>query len=235
MRALDLCCKAGGASMGLRRSGLFRKEVGAVYFDDITGVDIKPQPRYPFTFLREDVTRLTVDYVRQFDFVWASPPCQRHTKMRTMHNAREHGCIIEPVRAVLKASGVPYAIENVVGAPLVDPVMLCMSAFTVLHQPWQLQRHRLVEASFPLEGIACAHWPGVPVLGVYGGHVRDRRRRAGSASRGVADPPREEAELLMDIDWMTLDELSEAIPPAYSRHVVEEWQRWRGAVVEDSS
>ena len=227
--ALDLFCGAGGASEGLRQAGF-----------DVLGVDIRPQPRYPFHFIQADALSFLETWIvphehfrllgeaRKIEFIWASPPCQKNTALRTMPNARSHECLIEPTRALLKQIGPPWAMENVVGAPLINPVTLCGTSFGLSdpggclgHGPWELQRHRLVEARFPLPQLPCNH--RVPCLGVYGGHVRDRRRREGSESRGRSDPPRELAENLMGIHWMTLDELSQSIPPAYSRWVAEQW------------
>jgi DNA (cytosine-5)-methyltransferase 1 len=217
MRALDLCCKAGGAGVGLKRAG----------FDEVWGVDIEPQPRYRkpgLLFFRRDVLTLHVDAIRRFDFVWASPPCQKHTEMKTMHNAREHECIIEPLRELLIKAGVPYAIENVPGAPLRDPVRLCASSLCPACDGYYMQRHRMVETSWGMrEAPPCNHRRDLAVLGMYGDHIRDRRRRPGSKARGVTDPALSIAQAITGIDWMTLNEMSESIPPAYSRFVAEDW------------
>jgi hypothetical protein len=111
--ALDLYCCQGGASHGLAAAG-FR----------VVGVDIVEQPNYPFPFIRADaITTLP----RGFDFVWASPPCQSHTLAQRIQG-REHPDLIEPTRAMLRASGIPYVIENVVGAPLENPIMTASHA-----------------------------------------------------------------------------------------------------------
>jgi hypothetical protein len=124
-RALDLFCGAGGASMGLHRAGF-----------EVVGVDACPQPEYPFAFVQADALTFPLD---GFAFVWASPPCQAFTayKRRTDH-VRPRRNLIPAVRARLAAAGVPYVIENVVGAPLRVPVMLCGSMFGL-----DVQRHRL--------------------------------------------------------------------------------------------
>lgn len=205
-KALDLFCCAGGASMGLYRAGF-----------DVTGVDIKKQPRYPFRFLQADAIKSGLD-LTAFDFIWASPPCQKHTAMKTMHNAKEHPDLIPPTRAMLKASGVPYVMENVVGAPLENPVTLCGSMFGLGIDGAQLQRHRIFEASFPLPGFACSHKDG-PTIGIYGGHVRNRIRREGSHARGVEDFTFAQGCDAMEIHWMNLMELCQAIPPAYAEHI----------------
>lgn len=204
MRALDLFCGAGGVSMGLHRAGF-----------DVTGVDLAPQPRYPFRFVQADALRPPFR-LSDFDFIWASPPCQAHTSLRAMHNAKEHADLIPQTRALLAASGRPWAIENVPGAPLRYSVMLCGTMFGLGHEGAELRRHRLFETSFPMMAPKCAHGRG-GVIGVYGGHVRDRRRVTGA--KGRRDHPTVAGRAAMDIDWMTLAELSQAIPPAYSEFI----------------
>lgn len=207
-KALDLCCCAGGASMGLWRAGF-----------DVTGVDIEPQPRYPFPFIHADA--LDVRF-RGFDFIWASPPCQADTAMKHAPGAKgdANPRLIVPMRARLKASGVPWVMENVVGAALLDPVTLCGSMFGLGAQGYQLQRHRLFESNFPIPPLECCH-DARPVIGVYGGHSRCRAASAGG--RGTKDVwiggHKAAASEAMGIDWMTLEEISEAIPPAYSEHI----------------
>ncbi len=205
--ALDLFCKAGGASMGLYRAGY-----------DVIGVDIERQPRYPFGFIQADALRPPFD-LRQFDLIWASPPCQAHTSMRTMHNAKEHANLIPATRSMLRSSGAFFVIENVVGAPLENPAMLCGTMFGLWAGGAELRRHRLFETNFPLQQLACNHGAELATIGVYGGHVRNRRRRAGSHARGVADFTIDQGKEAMGIDWMTLTELSEAIPPAYAEYL----------------
>src|SRR5215510_8484755 len=145
-RALDLCCGAGGASWGLYLAGF-----------DVVGVDIRPQPHYPafhdkpyarhFTFLQADA--LTVD-LSGYDFVWSSPPCQAHTSLRKMHNARRHIDLIPATRAKLQAWGGPWIIENVPGSPLYGAVTLCGTMFNLGCQDAELRRHRLFESNVPL-------------------------------------------------------------------------------------
>lgn len=85
---------------------------------DVVGVDMAAQPRYPFAFRRADALAIRVDEIRTFDLVWASPPCQAHTAMKTMHNAKRHEDLIGPTRALLQSAAVAYVIENVSGVPL---------------------------------------------------------------------------------------------------------------------
>jgi DNA (cytosine-5)-methyltransferase 1 len=192
---------------------------------NVTGVDIKRQPRYcGDSFIEKDVLALDVWFLRAFDFVWASPPCQSHTAMKTMPDAKDHVDLIPQTRALLRASGVPYVIENVEGAPLINPVRLCGSMFNLGAQGCRLERHRLFESSFPLTAPE-HHHDARPVIGVYGGHAR--RRAASAGGRGTRDVweggHRAAASQALGIDWMNLDELSESIPPAYSEFIARAW------------
>lgn len=209
MRILDLFCGAGGASMGYHRAGF-----------DVTGVDLFPQPRYPFRFIQADA--LTVDLCG-FDAIHASPPCQgyaagpRNTNV-AMGRRYEHPLLIEPIRERLLAAGVPYVIENVVGAPLRDPVRLCGTSFGL-----PLRRHRLFEASFLLLVPECQHgrftekryWTGW----TQGGHGVGNKRRATTVQVYGNGGEKHEWPAAMGIDWMTYDELAEAIPPVYTEHI----------------
>jgi DNA (cytosine-5)-methyltransferase 1 len=215
MNALDLCCCAGGASQGLADAGL----------DDIVGVDIKAQPNYPFHFIQADALEyLKTADLSWFSLIWASPPCQRFTALRHAPGTKEHADLITPIRALLERTGKPYCIENVPGAPLRNPCTLCGTMFN-LRAPdgAQVIRHRLFEVSgFRLTAAAPCRHQG-PVIGVYGAHLRDRRRPAGTNHKSGSNRPREHGFIAMGIavGSMTLAELSEAIPPAYARYVAE--------------
>jgi DNA (cytosine-5)-methyltransferase 1 len=216
MRILDLFCGAGGAAMGL-----YQHWPEA----EIIGVDIVPQPRYPFEFVQGDATTAEL---KGCDFVWASPPCQAHTSLKIMHNARVHTDLIPATRSLLTASGIPWVMENVVGAPLVNPIRLCGSSFNLgveVYDGWrQLRRHRLFESSFPIGQPKCAH--AGATIGIYGDHARDRRRKLGVRARGIDFPDCDRiaiASNAMSIDWMNWKELSQAIPPAYSRYIAQQF------------
>jgi DNA (cytosine-5)-methyltransferase 1 len=202
---LDLFCKAGGAGMGYHRAGF-----------DVVGVDIEPQPRYPFAFIQADALEFLGSLLggqHGFAAVHASPPCQAYTAMRSRWPDRDYPELIGPTRELLERIGLPYVIENVEGAPLQDPIMLCGSMFPGL----EVRRHRLFECSFPVTRPHCDHAGQGPVVGVYGntgaGGNRGLERRRGRTN-GVADWRR-----AMGVDWMTAKELTQAIPPAYTEFI----------------
>jgi DNA (cytosine-5)-methyltransferase 1 len=157
-----------------------------------------------------------------FDFIWASPPCQGYTTMRHARGARGAPKLIGAVRVLLEASDAHWCIENVEEArwDMHDPLMLCGSMFGLGCQGCRLQRHRLFETSFPIRQPPCRH-DARPVVGVYGGHAR--RRAASAGGRGTKDVwkggHRGAASEALGIDWMTLTELSESIPPDYAEFV----------------
>ena len=196
--ALDLFCGAGGAGMGLHRAGF-----------DVIGVDVRPQPRYPFRFVQGDALRPPFD-LSIFDLIWASPPCQRYTMAQNAaKNADAHPDLVLPVRVMLRASGVPYVIENVVGAPLENPATLCGLAFGL-----KIKRHRLFETSFFMMTPPCpSHDEDYYVI--FGHEVRNRRKGVAAGRKNKIA----EGRAAMGIDWMTRGELSEAIPPAYSEFI----------------
>jgi DNA (cytosine-5)-methyltransferase 1 len=213
VNALDLFCGAGGAMRGLQQAGFH-----------VVGVDLHPQPNYcGDVFVQMDALEyLKTADLSQFDFIHASPPCQRFTSMRHAPGTKAHPDLITPTRELFERSGKPYCIENVEGAPLINPTTLCGSMFG-LRAPdgAELRRHRLFETSFPLLAPPCTHGKG-PVIGVYGAHVRNRRRPAGF-NRSGSNRPWAHAFIAMGapVGSMTLAELSEAIPPAYSQFVAE--------------
>jgi len=211
MRVLDLFCKAGGAAMGLHQA-----------FPDaeIVGVDIESQPHYPFTFVQADaVWYLGFCYcVYEFDFIWASPPCQAYTNQGKV-SGKNHPKLIGPVREHLRMTGLPFVIENVVGAPLLNPVVLCGSMFDL-----GVRRHRKFEANFPISAPSSCDHAGREVRAYYGAWGREafRAKKRGNKDtlRGTLDrAPRD-----MGIDWMTWEELTQAVPPAYSRYIGEQFK-----------
>lgn len=212
-RLLDLYCCAGGAAMGYHRAGF-----------DVVGVDINPQPRYPFEFRRGDVLAMSPEEIAaEFDAIHASPPCQFATEIRPSNKHRKtHENLIPATRALCRATGLPYIIENVEGARehLIDPIRLCGSSFDLGTGDAELRRHRLFEVSFPVLFVPqCSHRKA-RVIGVYGGHGRDRRRKINTQDFSVDQ--RAEA---MGIDWIRGNALSQAIPPAYTEWLGERLMR----------
>jgi DNA (cytosine-5)-methyltransferase 1 len=220
-RLLDLFCGAGGAAMGYHRAGF-----------KVVGVDIKPQPRYPFEFIQADALDFLA-FVRKsqilmplegFSAIHASPPCQAFTAMGTMANARHHEDLLTPTLALLDVMGKPYVVENVMGAPMRSAVRLCGTTFGLKsHVPGrgivELRRHRLFELNWPLLVPPCAHKRGRMVVGFYGDHARIRRRSAdGGDITGSIEKLRLVKEA-MGIDWMTWSEANQAIPPAYTHYI----------------
>jgi DNA (cytosine-5)-methyltransferase 1 len=182
--------------MGLYRAGF-----------DVTGVDIEPQPRYPFRFVQADALDFPLE---GYDFIWASPPCQRYTMAQNAaKNAAFHPDLIPPIRAKLQAHGFPYVIENVVGAPLENPITLCGLAFGL-----KVKRHRLFEANFSMLTPPCPNHDQDYYV-IFGHECRNRRKGPAAGRKNKIAVGRE----AMGIDWMTRGELSEAIPPAYSEYI----------------
>lgn len=220
-RLLDLFCGAGGAGMGYHRAGF-----------EVVGVDIKPMKQYPFEFHQADAIEYGHAHWSEFDAIHASPPCQAHSSLKVMPNAREHECFIDRTRELLRLSGLPYVIENVVGSPLQDSpaslfvetwgITLCGSMFGLNNGDYELRRHRIFESSFPVSQPKCNH--KLPVIGFYGDHARTRQRTIdGNRNRG-GDITGKERKLalardLMGIDWMEWKEVCQAIPPAYTEFI----------------
>lgn len=215
MKCLDLYCKAGGAAKGYHMAGF-----------EVVGVDIEPQPNYPYEFIQVDALEILKDlnFIRQFDFIHASPPCQFYTRAKSLSIARNggkygnHVDLISQTRELLKATGKPYVIENVAGAPLINPIKLFGSQFKNLYT----QRERWFESNIPLvepetpkqkmktpsAGNGIGEDGSISICG--SGGVRGLNSTQIRLYWGFA---------LGGIDWMTREELAEAIPPAYTEFI----------------
>ena len=187
---------------------------------EVEGVDLNPQPNYPFEFYQGDALGVYAPWIsRRYDAIHASPPCQTHVKGLRAVNAslgREsiHADLIAATRSLLQRSGLPYVIENVVGAPLENPIRLCGSSFGL-----KVRRHRLFETSFPVMALPCAHHLQREARYWTSWRPSGEKRLATSVQvYGNAGDSSLWAEA-MGIDWMTRDELREAIPPAYTEHI----------------
>jgi len=200
-KLLDLFCGAGGASMGYARAGF-----------EVTGMDIKHGKRYPFTYIKRDVMSLRPEDLEGYDVIHASPPCQTFSATRHLRNAQGKTTskkdYLAQIRSLLVVSGKPYVIENVKGAPLLDAVQVCGSAFGL-----KVRRHRLFESNMPLKGTDCHHAEQGRPVGIYGS-MRDEIPGGGHTAKTMS-----EAKDAMGIEWMIWGELVEAIPPAYTHHI----------------
>lgn len=195
-RLLDLFCCQGGASAGYVAAGF-----------EVVGVDIEPQPRYPFEFVQADAISYLREHGTEFDAIHASPPCQAHTLAQRIRG-NEHPDLIAPTREMLVELSAPWVIENVPGSPLLDPIMLCGAMFGI-----ETYRHRLFESNAQL--IAPPH----------------PQHRARTAKMGRRVQPGEfmhvvgnfsgvdAARSVMGMQWANRDGLREAIPPAYAEHI----------------
>ena len=201
---LDLFCGAGGAAVGYHRAGF-----------DVIGVDLRPQPHYPFRFVRADALNPPFDLAR-FDLIHASPPCQAYSRLAAMHPERTYPDLLARTRRLLEVSGRPFVIENVEGSPMAHAprldgrwgIVLCGSMFRLGIDRGQLRRHRAFESSFPVPQPSCAHvGKSVGVYG-HGGHSKKHRMLY-----------RAEAAVAMGIDWMGRDAMTQAIPPAYTEFI----------------
>lgn len=207
LRLLDLFSGAGGAAMGYHQAG----------FTEIVGVDLAPQPRYPFEFVQGGA----LEFLRtvkpgDFDLIHASPPCQAYTAMRGLGKGagKDAPDLVRPVRAALRETGTPYVIENVPGAPMDCPFLLCGSSFGL-----GVRRHRLFETPMLVMQLPCAHRSAPRPVAVYGDHPQtpgDGTFRVNRA-RTLA-----EGQTAMGIDWMPWKSLTQAIPPAYTRFLGEQ-------------
>ncbi len=203
MRILDLFCGAGGAAMGYHRA-----------FPDaeIVGMDINPQPRYPFTFEQGDVMELTCAYINTFDFVHASPPCQDWSALKSMHSGHGTAHMLPETIARLSASDVPWVVENVPGSEAGmggQFVTLCGSSFGL-----GVRRHRHFAASFLILSPPCRHREQGPPVGVSGHGAQGHEYRRGGPVATQAD-----RRAAMGIDWMNRDELAQSIPPSYTEFI----------------
>jgi len=224
-KLLDLFCGAGGTSMGYYRAG----------FEYIVGVDNKPQPHYPFNFIQWDAIDLIrqlaetgkaytgdnsknnplnstlVWHINDFDVYHASPPCQRFSCMKTKWNSGSPPDLLTPTLEAFnkwRFEGIPWVVENVVGAPLPTHIQLCGSIFGLGSNGYQLRRHRWFQSNILIPTPPCNH-KGKAISIVGGVKINRLKTRA----------PFEWGKEAMGIDWMDWEEMSEAIPPAYTEYI----------------
>lgn len=201
---LDLYCGAGGAAVGYHRAGF-----------DVIGVDINPQPRYPFEYYQGDALTLLPELVDRHQpvAVTGSPPCQDHSSLSARAGKHGTGWLLPATREAFQATGLPYVIENVMGADMRPDVILCGGMFdlrTYRHRQFELGRFWAMTPAHPRHVIKTS----------------TRKRRAcwdaGMHISVTGDVGTYVGRLAMGIDWMTRRELSQAIPPAYTRFIGEQ-------------
>jgi DNA (cytosine-5)-methyltransferase 1 len=199
-RLLDLGCGAGGASYGYHLAGW-----------DVTGADLHPQPNYPFRFIQADMMTVDLD---GYDAYHASAPCQDHSPLSALVGQHGTGWMLGAIRERLAVTGKPYVLENVPGAPMRRDLWLCGKMFRL-----RVKRHRLFEIG---------NWWGLISQPAHPRHdvptaTRQRRQRwaEGWDVSITGDVGVYLAPEAMGVDWMTGNELSQAVPPAYTRYVGE--------------
>ena len=194
LKLLDLFCGAGGSAVGYHRAGF-----------EVVGVDINPQPRFPFEFHQANALEYPLN---GFDVIHASPPCQAYSKCTGLNYRDKHPRLISIIRDRLKMSGVTFVIENVEGARkfLEQPIMLCGSMFGL-----PIRRHRYFEIkpNFILFRPPCNHKPNpVYITGTPRPKHGPRKDPLASVRRAAMETP-----------WMTIKDMDEAIPPAYTHYI----------------
>lgn len=214
MRLLDLFCGAGGCAKGYQRAGFY-----------VVGVDIAAQKNYCGDEFIEGSSLGYLDTLLYrhlvhgdelgFDAIHASPPCQAYSVANNIHQ-KAHPRLIEPLMPLLEQTGLPYVVENVPGAPLHNSATICGLSVGV-----NVKRHRLFETNWPLLVPPCHSNHAGDWLLVFGHTVLERGTVVGKAKGGGNKIRRKHTTTqrgreAMGIDWMTRDELSEAVPPAYT-------------------
>lgn len=195
---IDLFCGAGGAAKGYSDAGF-----------DILGVDINPQPHYPFPFVQADAIEFIMSTDLPYQAIHSSPPCQYYSMMSRCRPdlAAKYPDLIGPTRVALQTRGVPWVIENVVGSPLIRPIRLCGWSFGR-----ELYRHRMFETNFPVPrkrhlphekpGSRAGHWKPGEIISISGNFS-----------------PVWLAKQVMEISWMKRSELAESIPPYFTEYI----------------
>lgn len=200
MQLLDLYCCQGGAAAGYYEAG----------FTTIVGVDINPQPHYPYDFVQADALTYFEDNNEQFDAFHASPPCQAFVALSKLNAANPHKDFLTPTIERFSKIIRPYVIENVMSAPMNHNLMLCGSSFGL-----QVRRHRKFLSNVFIPQPLCDHRGQGTPIGVYGKFTRNKGYLYGRQAHN-----KEEASTAMGgLPWMTCKGIAEAIPPAYTAYI----------------
>lgn len=221
MKVLDLFCGGGGAAMGINQAAGSDVE--------IIGVDIKKQKEYPFNFVQTDVSTLSPDFVKEFDFVWASPPCQIHSTATPKFKKRDHKCFIDRTRELILEANVPGVIENVMPAPNRRDVVLCGEMFSL-----RVIRHR----KFEILGFSCDQplhqkHKGLTIRKNYG--INNQKNVYYQSVYGNCNSIKswggsklQQLQFALAIGWITsIETITQCIPPAYSRYIFSEFLKRR--------
>jgi DNA (cytosine-5)-methyltransferase 1 len=211
MTALDMFCGAGGATKGL-----------SYIFTHVTGIDSKPQFRYCGNqFIQGNALSFDLEFYQQFDFIWASPPCQAFVPMA---HRGDHHDLIAKTRALLTLINKPWVIENIPSAPLPSFITLCgtMDIFPFL----RVVRHRRFESNFYIEQPAHLAMEDHPP--VYSFDRRERRMQGLNEDDNYITCAGNNASLgamsdAMGIHWMTRPEISQAVPPVYAKYIAKQF------------
>jgi C-5 cytosine-specific DNA methylase len=218
MKILDLFCCCGGASTGLSDSGK----------NKIVGVDVIGNHNYPFEFIKSDVFKLEESFFNEFDFIWASPPCQFYIPTNKYKDTR-HPDFIPITRELLLRAEKPFVIENVPGAPIRKDLMLCGEMFSL-----KIIRHRLFEIHgftvlnpehkrhklSVMNGTAIGCYSGGINPGFYGDKDKQKayreRRKTIRPSSDIKD-----WQDALGVNWVNdKTHLTQMIPPAYSNYII---------------
>jgi DNA (cytosine-5)-methyltransferase 1 len=204
-RLLDLFCGAGGCSVGYARAGF-----------DVVGVDLEPKvvKNYPFEIHTTDALAFLAEHGHDFDAIHASPPCQAYSQSaQSQRNAgKEYPDLLAPTRTALTRTGKPWVIENVPRAPMRPDFRLCGCQFGL-----ELRRERWFEVSWPVSQLVTPCYHPHPVVSVVGHGTPTWVREQLGYNPTIAD-----YRAAMGIDWMNRNELSQAIPPAYTQFIGEQ-------------
>jgi len=211
-KLLDLFCGAGGCSVGYARAGF-----------EVRGIDIKAHVDYPYEIKVMDAMNFDKfsDWIDWADVIHASPPCPRYSRITSVSGKRDnHPDFIKPLLEKLEKIGKPYVIENVPGAPMDNPLILCGSSFGL-----RVRRHRLFQSNKALMGLPCNHKSQGRAIGVYGNQTGSYEHQLARYARigrdyGIRASNVKDAQDALGIDWMSKwDDLTDSIPPAYTEFI----------------